>query len=48
MFDRDKNSGLFRAIWFFNEADTVESCSILIYSELQTGLYTQPGQQKAN
>jgi hypothetical protein len=31
----------FRAIGFFNEADTLESSSILIYSELQTGLYTQ-------
>jgi len=31
----------FRTIGFFNEADTLESSSILIYSELQTGLYTQ-------
>jgi hypothetical protein len=29
----------FRAIGFFNEADTLESSSILIYSDLQTGLY---------
>jgi len=29
------------AIGFFNEADTLESSSILIYSESMTGLYTQ-------
>ncbi len=27
--------------WFLNEADTLESSSILIYSELQAGLYIQ-------
>jgi hypothetical protein len=37
----------FRAIGFFNEADTFESSSILIYSELQMGLYTLLGQQEA-
>ncbi len=26
---------------FYNEADTYETSSILIYSQLQTGLYTQ-------
>jgi hypothetical protein len=31
----------FRAIGFFNEVGTLEFSSILIYSELQTGLYTQ-------
>jgi hypothetical protein len=31
----------FRAVGFFNETDTPESSSILIYSELRTGLYTQ-------
>jgi hypothetical protein len=30
-----------RAIDFFNEADTLESSSILIYSKLHTGLDTQ-------
>ncbi len=30
-----------RVIGFLNEADTLESSSILIYSELHTGLYTQ-------
>jgi hypothetical protein len=33
----------FRAIGFFNEADIVESSSILVYSELPKGLYTQLG-----
>ncbi len=32
---------MFRAIGFFNEADTLESYSILIYSDVHTGLYTQ-------
>jgi hypothetical protein len=32
---------IFRAIGFFNEADTLESSSMLIYSELQAGLYTR-------
>ncbi len=32
---------MFHAIGFFNEADTFESSSVLIYSELLTGLYTQ-------
>jgi len=36
-----KKNQSFRAIGFFKEADTLESSSILIYSELQTGLYTQ-------
>jgi len=31
----------FCAIGFFNEADTLESNSILIYSKLQKRLYTQ-------
>jgi hypothetical protein len=31
----------FRAVGFFNEADMLESSSILIYSELTAGLYTQ-------
>ncbi len=34
-------STLFHAIGFFNEADTLESSSILIYSELHAGLFTQ-------
>jgi hypothetical protein len=32
---------MFHAIGFFNEAETLESSSILIYSDLPTGLYTQ-------
>jgi hypothetical protein len=31
----------FRVIGSFDEADTLESSSIQIYSELHTGLYTQ-------
>ncbi len=31
----------FRAVGFFNKADTLESSSILICSELHSGLYTQ-------
>ncbi len=31
----------FRAIGFFNEADTLEFSSILIYSQSMAGLYTQ-------
>ncbi len=31
----------FCAIGFFNEADTLESSSILIYSELHASLYTK-------
>jgi hypothetical protein len=31
----------FRANGVFNEADTLESSSLLIYSESQIGLYTQ-------
>ncbi len=31
---------MFCAIEFFGEADILESSSILIYSELPTGLYT--------
>jgi len=31
----------FHAIGFFNEADTLESSSILIYSQLQMGFYTE-------
>jgi len=34
---------LFCETGFFNEADTLESISILIYSELHTGLYTMIG-----
>jgi hypothetical protein len=35
-------STYFGAIRFFNAADTLESCSILIiYAELRAGLYTQ-------
>ncbi len=33
------NLQLFCAVGFVNEADTFESSSILIYSELQTGLF---------
>jgi hypothetical protein len=32
---------IFRAMVFFNEADKLESSSILIYLPLQMGLYTQ-------
>ncbi len=32
---------LISCIGFFNEADTLESSSILIYSELRAGLYSQ-------
>jgi hypothetical protein len=32
---------IFHAIGFFNEADTLESSTILIYSKFQMGLYTQ-------
>ncbi len=35
------------AIGLCNEADTLESSSILIYSQLQTGFYTHIGQQEA-
>jgi hypothetical protein len=31
----------FEEIGFYNEANTLESNSILIYSELRAGLYTQ-------
>ncbi len=31
----------FCAIGFFNEADMLESSSMLIYSQLQMGLYTE-------
>ncbi len=37
----------FCAAEFFNEADTVVSSSILIYSQLQMGLYTPIGWQEA-
>ncbi len=41
-YRRDKFCNLmFCAIGFFNEAATLESSSILIYSQLQVGLYTQ-------
>ncbi len=33
----------FCAIGVFNEADTLESSAILIYSQLQMGLYAQNG-----
>jgi hypothetical protein len=35
------------AIVFYNEADTLEYSSLLIYSQLQTGLYTQINWQEA-
>ncbi len=38
---------LFCATGFFNEADTLESSSKLIYSQLQTGLYTHIGWREA-
>jgi hypothetical protein len=38
---------MFRTIGSFNEADTLELRLILIYSELQTGLYTQLGWREA-
>jgi hypothetical protein len=38
---------MFRTIGYFSEADTFESSSILIYSQLRMGLYTQLGRQKA-
>ncbi len=37
----------FCAVGFFNEADTLESSSLLIYTEIQTDLYTQLVQQEA-
>ncbi len=37
----------FCAIWLFNEADTHKPSSILIYSQLQTSLYTDSGQREA-
>jgi hypothetical protein len=37
----------FRAIGFFNEADTLESNSILIYLKQWTSLYTRLGMYKA-
>ncbi len=40
-------SSKLHAIGFFNEADTLESSSILIYSHSKAGLYTQSGQQDA-
>jgi hypothetical protein len=36
-----KKNSFFRATGFFNVADTLESSSILIYSEFWMGLYTQ-------
>ena len=38
---------IFHAIGFFNEADMLESCSILIYSKSQTSLYTELGWHEA-
>jgi hypothetical protein len=38
---REKINKKFRAIGFFNEADTLETSSILIYSKLRAVLYTQ-------
>jgi hypothetical protein len=35
------------AVGFFNETDTLEFCSMLIYLQLQMGLYSQRGQQDA-
>jgi hypothetical protein len=37
----------FHAIGFFNEADTLETSSVLFYSQSMSGLYTQWGQQNA-
>ncbi len=39
--DNQLGCDLFHEIGFFNESDTLESCSILIYSQLEMGLYTQ-------
>jgi hypothetical protein len=33
--------------WVYNEADRLESSSILIYSALEQGIYTQNGWQEA-
>ena len=46
---KDKNCkiALLQTIGFFNEADTLVSSSILIYSQLQMGSYTQLGQREA-
>jgi len=38
IFARIRWLNYFRAIGFFNEANTLESSSILTYSKLQTGL----------
>jgi hypothetical protein len=38
---------LFRAIGFYNEADTLEFSSILIYSTSEQSIYTQNGWHKA-
>ncbi len=38
---------LFPAIGFFNEADTLESSSILIYSFQEQSIYTQKGRHEA-
>jgi hypothetical protein len=38
---------IFGAIGFYNEANTLESCSILTYSQSIAGLYTQRGQKDA-
>jgi hypothetical protein len=35
------SKSIFCAIVFFNEADILESSSILIYSQIHMGLYTQ-------
>ncbi len=45
--DRLTVPSTFCAIGFFNEADTLESSSILIYSQLQTGLCTPIGWREA-
>jgi hypothetical protein len=33
--------------WVYNEADRLETSSILIYSTLEQGIYTQNGWQEA-
>ncbi len=41
------NQGVFRAIGFFNEADTFESSSILIYSISEQSILTNSGRHEA-
>ncbi len=42
-----KNATIFCVIVFINEADTLHSSLVLIYSEIQMGLYTQLVWQEA-